>query len=223
MRLGDRIARIKGVKFLDALEAVCPEFDLPDRLPAHVRCLLPDHVEETPSFYVQESHWWCFGCERGGDAIDFVQHHADVDLGTAVGIAERALGFADADEHADLLARARRRGRVEDVGRGDWEGRVDAVERFFFERVRPYLRCADPVVRGVSWSRADHVFRELDAALGRRPRTERLAREVLRRLWRGAGELAAGLARDVLRMTGKDRLDVALQRGLAVPQGPGAG
>lgn len=41
------------------------------------RCPLPDHEERTPSFYCYAKEnsgfydsWWCFGCGRGGDAID---------------------------------------------------------------------------------------------------------------------------------------------------------
>lgn len=35
-----------------------------------LRCPLPDHEDTTPSFQVLESHWRCFGCNRGGSAID---------------------------------------------------------------------------------------------------------------------------------------------------------
>ena len=35
------------------------------------RCPLPDHDDETPSFYIYPlGRWWCYGCGRGGDAID---------------------------------------------------------------------------------------------------------------------------------------------------------
>jgi CHC2 zinc finger len=33
-------------------------------------CPLPDHDDRTPSFQVLESHWRCFGCNRGGGIID---------------------------------------------------------------------------------------------------------------------------------------------------------
>jgi DNA primase len=39
-------------------------------------CPLPDHEENTPSFYCYASEddsrtsWYCFGCNRGGDVID---------------------------------------------------------------------------------------------------------------------------------------------------------
>jgi len=38
------------------------------------RCPLPDHEDQTPSFYIYPSEvggrWWCYGCSRGGDVID---------------------------------------------------------------------------------------------------------------------------------------------------------
>ncbi len=37
-------------------------------------CPLPDHDEKTPSFTVYpDDHWWCFGCDRGGDVLDLHQ------------------------------------------------------------------------------------------------------------------------------------------------------
>ncbi len=37
-------------------------------------CPLPDHDEKTPSFTVfPDDHWWCFGCNRGGDVLDLHQ------------------------------------------------------------------------------------------------------------------------------------------------------
>ncbi len=37
--------------------------------------LCPFHKEKTPSFHVsdQKGLWFCFGCGRGGDAIDFIK------------------------------------------------------------------------------------------------------------------------------------------------------
>jgi len=37
--------------------------------------ICPFHTEETPSFhvYTEDNHFWCFGCNRGGDAITYVQ------------------------------------------------------------------------------------------------------------------------------------------------------
>ena len=48
------------------------------------RC--PFHDENTPSFYiyVQENRGWCFGCNKGGDAIDIVMLLHDLNFRDAV-------------------------------------------------------------------------------------------------------------------------------------------
>lgn len=216
MSLSYRISRIKAVPFLDAFTALAPaEFELPEQLPQHVLCLLPDHQEKTGSFYLQEHRWQCFGCDRGGDAIDFVQELHGVSLAVAVTLAEHALDLAqDEDELAVLVARARATGVDPGPRRSDWTDAVHQIEVEFFDRVRPFLRCLDPVVQGFAWSRAEYVFTELDRATAgdrQAPRTERGLREQARALRGFAYGWARGLGRDVWRCTGKDRLDVALQ------------
>ncbi|MHA0112088.1 CHC2 zinc finger domain-containing protein, partial [Klebsiella pneumoniae] len=45
--------------------------------------LCPFHPEKTPSFVLYDDHFYCFGCKKSGDAIDFVR-------------ATEGLGFVDA-------------------------------------------------------------------------------------------------------------------------------
>jgi len=36
--------------------------------------LCPFHNEDTPSFVIYpDNSWWCFGCNKGGDSINFIQ------------------------------------------------------------------------------------------------------------------------------------------------------
>lgn len=48
--------------------------------------LCPFHDERTPSFHVrpQLGYWHCFGCNEGGDAINFVMKHDHLDFTEAV-------------------------------------------------------------------------------------------------------------------------------------------
>jgi len=92
-----------------------------------------------------------------------------------------------------------------------WAQEVAAVESEFLRRVRPFLRCLDPTVAALGRGRADLVFAGLDDAARKVPRTVRRAREELRALRRWTAGWAAGVELDVLRVTGKDRLDAALQ------------
>jgi DNA primase len=41
-------------------------------------CPLPDHEDQTPSFYIYPSgRFWCYGCGRGGDVVDLEFHCGD--------------------------------------------------------------------------------------------------------------------------------------------------
>jgi hypothetical protein len=38
-----------------------------------IRCPFPDHEDRTPSFNIySDDHWYCYGCNRGGDAFTFL-------------------------------------------------------------------------------------------------------------------------------------------------------
>lgn len=58
--------------------------------------ICPFHGEKTPSLKVYtgrngHSGWHCFGCQRGGSVIDFVQEHEGCDFRTAVRAIDNAL------------------------------------------------------------------------------------------------------------------------------------
>lgn len=59
----------------------------------HFKALCPFHSEKTPSFIVspERQMWKCFGCGRGGSAIDFVMEYEHVDFMEALTtLAEKA-------------------------------------------------------------------------------------------------------------------------------------
>jgi len=211
---GRRIARIKLTLFIEALGRTMPGLEIPEKLPAMVSCLLPDHDDPDPSFWLREHRWHCFGCSRGGDVVDFVQAYHDVDLHDAISLVEVGLGYGDTDaDLVALVALARAGTQSGDPTRAGWESEVVVIESTFLDRVRPYLRCADWVVSEPAWSMANYVFSELtQASLQQAPRTERGMRDLLRDLRRWVGDYAKGIERTALRLTGKDRLDVAAQR-----------
>ncbi len=60
---------------------------------SRMKGLCPFHQEKTPSFTVDASrvHWFCFGCNEGGDAIDFLQKQESLSFIEAVErLAQRA-------------------------------------------------------------------------------------------------------------------------------------
>ena len=49
----------------------------------HKVACCPFHPEKTPSFYIYDDHYHCYGCQKHGDAIEYVRH-------------EQGLGFVEA-------------------------------------------------------------------------------------------------------------------------------
>lgn len=210
--LGRRIARIKLDPYLDTIIRVFPEIEHPDRLPAKLRCLLPDHDDSTPSFWLYEDHWHCYGCSRGGDAIDFVQSYHDLGVRKAVELVETALGIGlgQCQDLQALVLLARR--KKDEKGRREWEATVREIEDAYTEVIRPYLLCRDTLIQDLAFHDSDYVFDELRLASWEPPaRTKRRAREKARRLMAWALEWAQGTVRLVESATGKDRVTVLRQ------------
>jgi DNA primase len=57
--------------------------------------LCPFHQEKTPSFHVSQSKqfYYCYGCKKGGNAIDFVMTHDRVEFKEALRILAEAAGI----------------------------------------------------------------------------------------------------------------------------------
>jgi DNA primase len=55
------------------------------------KALCPFHQETIPSFYVRDRHWTCFGCQKHGDAFDWLVEHEHYSFPDALrSLAERA-------------------------------------------------------------------------------------------------------------------------------------
>jgi DNA primase len=76
------------------------------------RALCPFHQEKTPSFYVSpdKQTFYCFGCQRGGSVIQFVQEYEHIDfpeavrrLATRAGIAFQQEEFSAEEEEKQTL------------------------------------------------------------------------------------------------------------------------
>src|SRR3989338_828850 len=77
---------------LSVVEVVGSYFKL-ERAGANRRAGCPFHQEKTPSFFVSPSRgrYHCFGCNRGGDLISFVEEIENLDfVGALKLLAERA-------------------------------------------------------------------------------------------------------------------------------------
>jgi len=90
--------------------------------------LCPFHGEKTPSFYVYPGNasFYCFGCGKSGDAIDFVQEYNHVDFPTAlkdlaarchIALPEKKLSERERREREAQEAMFRLNGKVADMFR----------------------------------------------------------------------------------------------------------
>src|SRR5919201_2943293 len=149
--------------------------------------LCPFHNERTPSFSVspEKGTYYCFGCQRGGDAISFVEESEGVDfVGAIEWLAQRfnvPLVYEEASPEQD--ARRRRRERLHVV----LDAAASFYERYLWEsqagaQARAYLES-----RGLG----DEVCHEY--RLGLAPRGATLARKAGERGFRRQELTGAGL------------------------------
>ena len=83
------------------------------RAGANYKAVCPFHIEKSPSFNVnpQRQRFKCFGCQEGGDAIDFVKDYEGMSFVDAVQkLADRA-GVTIVEDVYDAEADARRKSR----------------------------------------------------------------------------------------------------------------
>jgi DNA primase len=80
--------KVKKVLCLDIERVIENEFGdkIPHGEPAMIRCQLPGHNDREPSFavYKRTNSFYCFGCQRGGNVINFIKHLFDFNFIEAV-------------------------------------------------------------------------------------------------------------------------------------------
>jgi hypothetical protein len=80
--------KVRKVLSLDIDRVIENEFGIkiPHGEPAMIRCQLPGHNDREPSFavYRRTNSFYCFGCQRGGNIINFIKHLFDFNFIEAV-------------------------------------------------------------------------------------------------------------------------------------------
>ncbi|ADU26610.1 DNA primase [Ethanoligenens harbinense] len=89
--------------------------------------LCPFHSEKTPSFHVypDDQHFYCFGCETGGDVITFIRKIENLEYREAVEFLAAQAGLTVPDDAPGAQAASRERARILEMNR--------AAARFFHE------------------------------------------------------------------------------------------
>lgn len=77
---------IQEVILRNPLEELVSQYATLKRAGSNMVCCCPFHNEKTPSFtlYSNPSHYYCYGCGAGGDAITFVRQMENLDYVAAV-------------------------------------------------------------------------------------------------------------------------------------------
>jgi DNA primase len=156
----------------DILARVKAETDIVSLIGGHVALrkaganfmgLCPFHSEKTPSFYVYPgtASFYCFGCGKSGDAIDFVQEYQRVDFLTAlkdlagrchIVLPEKKLSAKEQRERETREAMFRLNGKVADIFRKHLASPASAAARNYLDkrgiaetmRQRFAIGCAPP-------------------------------------------------------------------------------
>ena len=77
---------IQEVLLRNPLEELVSQYATLKRAGSNMVCCCPFHNEKTPSFtlYSEPSHYYCYGCGAGGDAITFIRQIENLDYVSAV-------------------------------------------------------------------------------------------------------------------------------------------
>src|ERR1700761_8802049 len=91
----------------------------------------PFHGEKSPSFYVYDDHYHCFGCGAHGDAISFVMQSQGLSFMEAVGQLAAEAGLEVPRETPDQEASRRRFADISavlDAAEAEYRRRLDLPE-----------------------------------------------------------------------------------------------
>lgn len=200
------IRQIKEIPFDEALAIIRPDLELPEP-PALICC--PLHGEKTPSFGLRKTFFKCFGCQAGGDIIDFVVHDEEIEWGQALNYVQYKLGFIAQDVDSLIAtAKGKKRKRYKD---DSFELKIAVIEDKFTNTIKDYLQCKDPLVYFPAWMMAEYVYEEINQLRTFAPDTKRGKINALKTLEDFARGYAFLIRREALRMTGKDFRDVVSQ------------
>jgi len=88
--------KIEEIKKNTDLVALISQYLQLKKVGKNYRALCPFHSEKTPSFYVnpEKGIFYCFGCKKGGNAINFLMEYEKLDFPEAIRKLAKNLGIA---------------------------------------------------------------------------------------------------------------------------------
>jgi hypothetical protein len=192
------------------------EIEVPDRYNDMVKCLMPSHEDRTPSFKVDSQGFFkCFGCQAGGDLIKFVEEYLQVSATEAVSHIEELFGLSKADPKS-TISRAKLEGRTKSKKNYEiekkWKAGLLKIELEFVDKTNLLLWTKDPLVVSLCEGPLFYIHDEIASARVEVPITRRGLRDGLKKIRTYSDEIYRWCLKEVLRVTGKDRLDILRQQ-----------
>lgn len=87
--------KIEEIKRQTDIVSVISQYIQLKKVGKNYRALCPFHSEKAPSFYVSPDKgiFYCFGCKKGGNAINFLMEYEKIDFPSAVKVLAKNLGI----------------------------------------------------------------------------------------------------------------------------------
>lgn len=211
MTLERRLSKIKEVPFPDALTIVEPSIVIPSGIPCLIRCPVPSHADKTPSCWIHDDHFYCFGCHVHGDIVDFIVASKFVRLKKAVRLAEKYLGISDTvidegeESLIDKLAELKKKPEKKKVDHKAWSTELYSISSSITSFLLPYLRCRDFVVESLARQTLDYLIEFIDDHRTKAPRLQVSWRNRVRFINRHCFDHIQRACREIESTTGKDR------------------
>ena len=87
--------KIEEIKRQTDIVSVISQYIQLKKIGKNYRALCPFHAEKAPSFYVspEKGIFYCFGCKKGGNAVNFLMEYENMDFPSAIKVLARNLGI----------------------------------------------------------------------------------------------------------------------------------
>ena len=147
----------------------------------------PFHNEKTPSLHLWEDHWYCFGCKRGGSAIDFVMELDHLSFQAACQKLDAMFSLGLYEDLSPLVSRALHiRSDKAQAKRQEHTRTVEELENQYWKEFDVW-RALELTIQARAPSAPDEISPEYAEALKKIPQAAQAFREAEWRLFDALG------------------------------------